>query len=396
MNTVTVALLCSLTIANAVILKLGPQSEIIEGSYIVKLKDSVNPDTFIAAKTVKRSGGQFVALKSDVKAVYSTVFKGFAAQLDESELNELNSMKEVEYIEPDQVMRISDVVEQSNADWGLARHSSKGALSGSAYTYRYDSSGGNNARVYVIDTGVLITHNEFGGRAISGANFITDESNTDLNGHGTHCAGTVGGATYGVAKNATIIGVKVLSASGSGSTAGVISGVEWATNDARANPTRVNVISMSLGGGYSATSNAAVAAAVTSGTVAAIAAGNSGANACNYSPASEPSAITVVASNLQDQTTSWTNFGTCTDIIAPGNAITSSYIGSNTATATLSGTSMATPQVAGLLAYIGTLEGYVNNPGQLEARLKALALQNAVSNAPTGTPNLLSQNELSN
>jgi len=387
--------LCSLTIANAVILKLGKESEVIEGSYIVKLRDSVNPDTFIAAKTLKRSNGRFVALKSDVKAVYSTVFKGFAAQLDESELNELNSMNEVEYIEPDQVMRISAVVEQSNADWGLARHSSRNPLSGSSYTYRYDSSGGNLARVYVVDTGVLITHNEFTGRAISGANFITGESNTDLNGHGTHCAGTVGGATYGVAKNATIVGVKVLSASGSGSTAGVISGVEWAANDARSYPNSVNVISMSLGGGFSQASNNAVAGAVTSGTVSAVAAGNSGANACNYSPASEPSAITVVASNLQDQTTSWTNFGTCTDIIAPGNAITSSYIGSNTATATLSGTSMATPHVAGLLAYIGTLERIFNNPGQLEARLKALAVANAVSNAPAGTPNLLSQNELS-
>jgi len=396
MKSITVALLCSLTIANAVILKLGPQSEVIEGSYIVKLKDNINPDTFIAAKTLRRNNGRFVALKSDVKSVYTTVIKGFAAQLDESELNELNSMSEVEYIEPDQVMSISATVEQSNADWGLARHSSKGTLSGSSYTYRYDSSGGGNARVYVIDTGILVTHNEFGGRAITGANFITGETNTDLNGHGTHCAGTVGSATYGVAKNATLIGVKVLSASGSGSTAGVISGIEWAANDANNYLNQVSVISLSLGGGYSAASNAAVAGAVQSRTAAAVAAGNSGANACNYSPASEPSAITVVASNLQDQATSWTNFGTCTDIIAPGNAILSTYIGSNTATATLSGTSMATPHVAGLLAYIGTLEGIVRDPERLEARLKALALPNAIPNAPTGTPNLLAQNELSN
>lgn len=394
MKAVTVALLCSLTIANAVILKLRPDSEVIAGSYIVKLKDSVNPDTFIASKTLKRSSGVLNALKSDVKTVYTTVFKGFAAELDESELKELDSMSEVEYIEPNQVVRISDTVVQNNADWGLGRHSSKGTLSGGSYTYTYDSSGGSNARVYVIDTGILTTHTDFGGRAIAGANFITGESNTDLNGHGTHCAGTVGSTTYGVAKSATLVGVKVLSASGSGSTAGVISGIEWAVSDARGYPNQVNVLSLSLGGGYSAASNAAIAAAVTAGFASAVASGNSGDNACNYSPASEPLAITVNAINIQDTITSWSNFGSCTDVLAPGNAIQSTYIGSNTATATLSGTSMATPHVAGLLAYIGTREG-IRTAAELENRLKTLAVSGVVSGLPTGTPDLLVQNELS-
>jgi len=395
MNALTVTLLCSLTIANAVILKLGSDSEIIAGSFIVKLKTGVNVDTFIASKTLKRNNGALIGLKSDVNRVYNTVFNGFAAQLDDSELKELDSMSEVEYIEPDQVVRVAQILSQNNADWGLARHSSQSTLSGSPYTYRYDASGGSNARVYVIDTGILVAHNEFGGRAVTGENFITGESNTDLNGHGTHCAGTVAGSTYGVAKNATVVGVKVLSASGSGSTAGVISGIEWSYNDAvNNNLGRVNVLSLSLGGGYSAASNAAIAASVQAGVPAAVAAGNSGADACNYSPASEPTAITVAATNLADSITSWSNYGSCVDICAPGNGITSSYIGSNTATATLSGTSMATPHVAGLLAYIGTREG-ITQASQLETRLKALASSGSLSGLPTGTPNLLSQNELS-
>jgi len=214
--------------------------------------------------------------------------------------------------------------------------------------------------------------------------------NIDLNGHGTHCAGTVGGSKYGVAKRVNLVAVKVLDRLGSGTLAGVAAGIDWAAGDAKGN----SVISMSLGGGFNQALNDAVAGAVSKGVTTVVAAGNDAANACNYSPASAPSAITVGATQINDQIASFSNRGSCVDILAPGVSITSSWIGSPTAINTISGTSMATPQVAGLAAYLISLEG-LSTPAAVEARIVALAANGALINLPAGTVNRLSQNDVS-
>jgi len=215
--------------------------------------------------------------------------------------------------------------------------------------YHYPASAGSGVLVYVVDTGILINHQEFAGRAIWGANFA-DTTNTDCNGHGTHVAGTVGGRLYGIAKAVTLIAVKVLSCSGSGTLAGVIRGIQFAVTDANGRKANGN---MSLGSSYSEAVNNAVAAAVGEGVCMAVASGNDGQDACNYSPASTPTAISVCATEVGpngDNPSYFTNWGQCVHICAPGSAITSAWHTSTSATNTISGTSMASPHVCGVIA----------------------------------------------
>jgi subtilisin family serine protease len=389
-----IVILSLLAIATASkIRSLRSDAEIIPGSYLIKLKDDVDPDVFIANHiSMRRNNGEVVTLKETVTNVWSATIKGFAAKLDDSELSQLDLDDNIDYIEPDQVARIYQTLTQTNADWGISRHSSRSSIS-SPYSYRYDTTRGSNGRVYVIDTGIRITHNQFGGRAINGVNYVTGESATDLNGHGTHCAGTVGGTTYGVAKMATLVAVKVLSSSGSGTLANVISGIDWSASNAASNSGRVNVLSLSLGSSSSSTVNAAVARARNAGSVVAVAAGNSNANACNYSPAGEPLAFTVGSTAVNDARSSFSNFGTCVDIFAGGTSITSAWYTSDTATSTISGTSMACPQVAGLAAYTGTLRG-TTSAATIESLLTSQAVTNQITNVGTGSPNRLANNEL--
>ncbi|EGP86979.1 subtilisin-like protease, partial [Zymoseptoria tritici IPO323] len=270
------------------------------------------------------------------------------------------------------------LVEQSPAEYGLVRISRR-TTGGSTYTY--DESAGAGSTVYVIDTGVNTAHEDFGGRAVVGASFVLLEPKTDLNGHGTHCSGTVAGSTYGVAKKANIIGVKVLGALGTGLNSGVLAGIDWAINDARQKGrTARSVISMSLGGGFSQTTNDAVAAAVDAGVFTVVAAGNDGADASQTSPASEPFVFTVGATDRNDNRASFSNFGPVVDIFAPG-----------TATNTISGTSMACPHVAGLAAYIIGLEG-TRTPAALGERLIELATKDVIVAAGAGSPNALAYN----
>jgi len=279
---------------------------------------------------------------------------------------------------------------QSNArSWGICRLSHWGAIgSNPLTTYRWNSAdSGQGVNVAVIDTGIKLTHNEFGGRAVWGANFV-DSIRDDNNGHGTHCAGTVGGTTVGVAKNCRLVAVRVLNGQGSGTNSGVISGVNWVAQ----NCGKPCVGSMSLGGGQNTAMNNAVAALVSSGIPCAVAAGNDNANACNYSPASTPSAITVGATSTDasgnDIRSSFSNYGTCVDIFAPGSNIVSAGITSNTAYSTLSGTSMACPHVAGLAAVI--LHRQPNlNPAALKSQMKADGNQGRITNPGTGSPNQL-------
>jgi subtilisin family serine protease len=284
------------------------------------------------------------------------------------------------YVEEDSEMVA--IATQTGATWGLDRVDERDRpLTG---TYSYTSTG-SGVNAYVIDTGIRRTHTQFGGRAYAGFTAIYDgRGTTDCNGHGTHVSGTIGGSKYGVAKSVRLFAVRVLSCSGSGSTSGVIAGIDWVT----ANHNRPAVANMSLGGGASSALDAAVRNSIAAGVTYAIAAGNSNANAGNYSPARVSEAITVGSSTSSDAKSSFSNFGSVVDIFAPGSSITSAWSTSDTATNTISGTSMATPHVAGMAARY--LQG---NPGASPATVRnalvSAATTNRLRGLPSGTANRL-------
>jgi subtilisin family serine protease len=315
--------------------------------------------------------------------VYRAALKGFAvAGLPEAAVEALRRNPRVAAIELDGVMSVVGAGQQTGATWGIDRIDQRDRPLDGVYNYDADGSG---VTAYIIDTGIRLAHNEFGGRAVSGFTAINDGNGTnDCHGHGTHVAGTVGGSTYGVAQAVKLVAVRVLSCSGRGSNSGVIAGIDWVT----ANRDDNSVANMSLGGSFSSALNTAVANSVAAGVTYAVAAGNSNANACNYSPASAPTAITVASTTSSDSKSSFSNHGTCVDINAPGSSILSAYYSSNTATATMSGTSMASPHVAGAAAvYLSANPG--TSPSTVTNALKALASTGKISGLPSGTPNLL-------
>lgn len=362
----------------------GQTLQVIEGSYIIKLKDSDLSISSIDAIVGALPGGR------QAKHLYSTAgFKGFAGKLSAAQVEQLQKDPQVEFIEKDAVITINAYVSQTGAPWGLGRisHRAKGST-----TYVYDNSAGAGTCAYIIDTGIYTAHSEFEGRATWLANYAGDGSNTDGNGHGTHVAGTVGGKTYGVAKKTKLYAVKVLNASGSGTTSGVIAGMNYVTNDAKTRSCPNGTVSnMSLGGGFSSSINSAAKAQVSGGVFLAVAAGNDGANAANYSPASETTACTVGATDINDAVASFSNFGAVVDIFAPGVNVLSSWIGSTTATRSISGTSMATPHIAGLGAYLLTLFG-PKTPQALCTYIQSLATNNVITGLPSGTINKLAFN----
>jgi subtilisin family serine protease len=248
------------------------------------------------------------------------------------------------------------------------------------YTFNWTGSG---VRAYVIDTGIRTTHSQFGTRAAVSFDAFGGNGQ-DCNGHGTHVAGTIGGSTYGVAKNVLLRAVRVLDCNGSGSTSGVIAGVDWV----RQNHTPPAVANMSLGGGASSALDTAVNNLHNANVTIAVAAGNSNANACNSSPARAANAVTVGSTTTTDARSSFSNFGTCVDIFAPGSGILSAWFSSNTATATLSGTSMASPHVAGAAALYKQA-----NPGASSTTIRNALVNNAttnvITNVGTGSPNRL-------
>jgi len=286
----------------------------------------------------------------------------------------------VKFVEEDSIMTAT--VTQTNPPWGLDRIGQRDLPLNHAYSY---TSTGSGVNAYIIDTGIRITHTQFGGRASVAFDAVGDGQNgNDCNGHGTHVSGTVGGVKYGVAKNVSLVAVRVLNCQGSGTTSGVIAGIDWVTAN-RVLPAAAN---MSLGGGLSTTLNQAVASAVASGVTFAVAAGNSSANACSSSPSSEPSAITVGATDINDGFAYFSNFGSCVDINAPGVSITSDWYSSNTATNTISGTSMAAPHVAGAAAlYLSA--NPTATPAQVASALTTNATSGAITAVPAGTVNLL-------
>ncbi|ROT36137.1 cephalosporin C acetylhydrolase, partial [Sodiomyces alkalinus F11] len=352
-------------------------ADILADKYIVKMKDGLRSSSI-------QSTISTYAAKAD--HVYKlSHLRGFAGTLTAEELQTLRDDPNVEYIEHDAVIRKFDV--QENAPWGLARLSSSAA---GATSYAYDSSAGAGTCAYVVDTGIDVNHPDFNGRATWGGNFV-DTDNTDGDGHGTHVAGTIGGTTFGVAKQTSLYAVKVLDANGFGTIAGVMAGMEFTVTDSpsRSCPSGV-VVNMSLGGGYSATLNAAAAAVVNAGLFLAVAAGNEAQDAGNVSPASEVSACTVGATTSFDSLASFSNFGSVVDILAPGDNVESALPGGSSGS--FSGTSMASPHVAGLAAYFLALGGAPSDPVGLCSYIGESAISGAISGVPISTVNLLTNN----
>jgi len=360
--------------------KLHKKEKAIPNNYIVVLEDEPTggPGQFSQAQQV--TDVLVAAYGGRIKHYYKHAFPGFAAEMTEDEALALSEDPRVRFVEEDQVYTAN--VTQTGATWGLDRIDQRNRPLSGTYTYNWTGSG---VRAYIIDTGIRTAHTQFGGRATVGADFVGDGRNgQDCNGHGTHVAGTVGGSTYGVAKSVSLRAVRVLNCSGSGTTSGVIAGVNWVA----ANRQLPAVANMSLGGGASSALDTAVNNAINAGVTFAVAAGNENQNACNVSPARTAAAITVGSTTSTDARSSFSNWGTCVDIFAPGSSITSAWATSNTATATISGTSMASPHVAGAAAlYLQA------NPGASNATVRNALVNNAttnvVTNPGTGSPNRL-------
>ena len=320
-----------------------------------------------------------------IKFIYQHAFQGIAVQIPQNVEQEfvriLKLNPTVSLIEKDQVFK-SNATTQTNATWGLDRSDQRNLPLNSTYNADGNAQG---VPVYVVDTGVLASHQDFAGRVKAGYTAVSDgNGTTDCNGHGTHVAGTIAGTKYGIAKSASIIPVRVLDCNGSRTTSTVIAGLDWVASQ---NP-RNAVVNLSLGGGTSTALDDAINRVVNKDIVVVVAAGNNNADACNYSPSRVPAAITVGATTNQDQRANYSNYGKCLDVFAPGSNITSDWYSSNTATATASGTSMASPHVAGLAAILRAI--YTGeNVSQITNRILNKATTNKVTDSQAGSPNRL-------
>ncbi|EEP78923.1 hypothetical protein UREG_03769 [Uncinocarpus reesii 1704] len=396
-------------------------SKEVPDSYIIVFNNDVSPasvaahhtwvqdlHTTVMAKRSLTKRNQF-PFKNDVFDGLKHTFDiagsllGYSGQFDEEVIEQVRRHPDVKYIEKDsEVHALETPQTQTNAPWGLARISHRDSLSfGTFNKYLYAATGGEGVDVYVIDTGTNTEHVDFEGRAHWGKTIPAGDEDVDGNGHGTHCSGTVAGKKYGVAKKANVYAVKVLRSNGSGTMSDVVKGVEWAAAShaqkmaaAKKDGKKLkgSAANMSLGG--------AVNAAVDAGIHFAVAAGNDNADSCNYSPAAAEKAVTVGASTLADERAYFSNYGKCNDIFAPGLNILSTWIGSKYAVNTISGTSMASPHVAGLLAYFLSLQPDQDSafaveplsPAKMKKNMISIGTQNALTDVPSDTANILAWN----
>ncbi|MCO4697603.1 S8 family peptidase [Streptomyces sp. RO-S4] len=348
----------------------------VADSYIVTLKaDEVRSTT---------AKGRALAAKygADVERTYSKALNGYEIEASEAEAKRLAADPAVASVVQNRTFTITAT--QSNPpSWGLDRIDQRNRPVNRAYTY--PDSAGQGVTAYIIDTGVRISHRDFGGRASNGYDAVDrDNVAQDGNGHGTHVAGTVAGTSYGVAKKARIVGVRVLNNSGSGTTAQVVAGIDWVARNA----VKPAVANMSLGGGADSTLDAAVRNAVSAGVTFVVAAGNESTNASTKSPARVTEAITVGATTSTDARASYSNYGSVVDLFAPGSSITSAWRTSDSATNTISGTSMASPHVAGAAALY--LAGNPSaSPAQVSSALTSAATAGVVGSPGSGSPNRL-------
>ncbi|MCX4543503.1 S8 family peptidase [Streptomyces sp. NBC_01565] len=347
--------------------------------YVVVLKDTARRAPLRALAAEAAEAGDKVG------AVYNTALSGFAVRTTAARAAALAKDPRVASVEPDAEFRTNDTQTQTSAPWPLDRIDQRELPLDGSYAYATKAQG---VTAYIVDTGINTLHQEFGGRARAGYNAVFMQSSADCNGHGTHVAGTVGGATYGVAKGVSLVAVKVADCRGSGSLSDILSGLEWLVKDAAKTPGTPAVANMSMGGTPSFALDSAVRRAVRAGITFTVAAGNDGSNACTGSPARVPEAITVGATDAEDRRAPFSAYGPCVDISAPGVAVTSAWKGSPTALARATGTSMAAPHVTGVAALI-LAGGTAKTPAQVSEALARAALPDHITGLPAGTPNRL-------
>ena len=339
--------------------------------------------TFRAGTDARREATKFRAAGHTVRHTYTNVFRGVAVDLPQSAVDALRRNPTVTRIEADVIATATAT--QSSAPWGIDRIDQRDLPLSGTYTWS-DTAAGAGVSAYIVDGGIRADHAEFTGRVASGYTAINDGGGTnDCDGHGSHVAGTTAGKTYGVAKSATLIPVRVLDCTGSGAWSGIIAGLDWIVGHHTTAPAVAN---MSLGSGALTSADDAVRRVIADGVTVVVAAGNSNANACNYSPARVAEAITVGATTSTDARASYSNYGSCLDVFAPGSSILSAWYDSATATSTISGTSMASPHAAGAAALLLSATPTAQ-PADIASRIVAAATLSKVTSAGTGSPNRL-------